>query len=154
MIKKYLQDDFVIVPVAFGLGLILSGRFLFGLVALLIGGAAAFRDLIREKAGPGVEAALGAAAARPPRRTEPAPRATARATPDGWYYESSGEAAGPVRETEIIELFRLGKITGETAVFNAALGEQWLTLSETHLPARAGARPEKAPIHQLNQDFK
>lgn len=153
MIKKYLQDDFVIVPVAFGLGLILSGRLLFGVVGLLIGGAAAFRDLIREKAGPHVEAALGAAADRPPRGTEPAQRETARATPDGWYYERNGEAAGPVRETEIIELFRLGKITGETAVFNAALGEQWLVFSETHLPASAGRRLEKGPEKSIKSDF-
>ncbi len=151
MIKKYLQDDFVIVPVAFGLGLILSGRLLLGVIAVLIGGAAAFRDLIREKAGPRVEAALGAAANPSSRRTEQPPRSAAPATPDGWYYESNGEAAGPVRETEILELFRMGKITGETAVFNAALGEQWLVFSQTDLGLRMGGHAPNAAKNPLKQ---
>lgn len=151
MIKKYLQDDFVIVPVAFGLGLILSGRLLLGVVAVLIGGAAAFRELIMEKAGPRVEAAVGAAADRPSRGPEQPPRSTAPATPDGWYYESNGEAAGPLRETELLELFRTGKITGETAVFNAALGEQWLVFSQTHLVRRMGGQPADTAKNPFKQ---
>lgn len=150
MIKKYLQDDFVLVPVAFGLGLILSGRLLFGMIAALIGVAAAFRDRFREKpaAVPGESNGVAVRGQRSgkPEQAETSP---ARATLDGWYYERNGEAAGPVKETELLALFQSGKIGRETAVFNAALGDQWLVFSQTHLDSGArihASTAEKNPL--------
>ena len=147
MIKKYLEDDFVLVPVAFGLGLILSGRLLFGVIAALIGVAAAFRDRFREKGAlASVQGSAKSAAASGQRSGEPeqVPAASARATLDGWYYERNGEAAGPLKETELLALFQSGKIGRETAVFNAALGEQWLVFSQTHLAGGARVQPSVA----------
>lgn len=150
MIKKYLEDDFVLVPVAFGLGLILSGRLLFGVIAALIGVAAAFRDRFREKGAlASVQGSAKSAAASGQRSGEPEQVPAARATLDGWYYERNGEAAGPLKETELLSLFQSGKIGRETAVFNAALGEQWLVFSQTHLAGGARVQPsvsEKNPL--------
>ena len=143
MIKKYLQDDFVVVPLAFGAGLILSGRLLFGVIAAFIGVAAAFRDRFRERAASAAGSANGGASGQWSNEPEKAAGSSARATLDGWYYERNGEAAGPLKESELLALFHSGKISRETAVFNAALGEQWLDFSRTNLVG-AGPAPSAA----------
>lgn len=51
---------------------------------------------------------------------------------DNWYYAKDQEVVGPLLESEMLSLMKTEEITKETLVFNAALGDEWRVLEDTH----------------------
>ncbi len=42
-----------------------------------------------------------------------------------WYYAEGNERRGPLSEDEFHGLVNAGRITGDTQVWNASMGDQW-----------------------------
>ncbi len=125
------QNNSTIVPVAFGVGLMLSGRYLLGAAAIAIGAAAYFKFGVTRDAG---SANASHVVAPKPKNSEshleePPPI-------DNWYYEKDGAVIGPLLETQVRELMKNDEISNETLVFNSTLGDEWRTLDDTHFIKR------------------
>ena len=135
-IKRYL-DNFIVIPVSFGLGLAISGHYLQGLAAIVIGVFAYFKGQARglEKPSDPVRSANLSSTHEiddflkrknsETHQEEPPPL-------DNWYYAKDQEVVGPLLESEMLSLMKTEEITKETLVFNAALGDEWRVLEDTH----------------------
>jgi len=117
MAQELPQEKLIVGLASFGLGLILSGQFLFGLLPI----AAAVYFYIKNRAAYahlekrlttllGAEKSTGSGA--PPKQpSDKAARpeavaSTPSAPPDNWYYERAGAAIGPFKESDIRSLSR------------------------------------------------
>jgi hypothetical protein len=135
-IKPYL-DNFIVIPISFGLGLAISGHYLQGLAAIAIGGFAYFKGQTRglEKSSDPISSENLSSSSEiddflkrknsETHQEEPPPL-------DNWYYAKDEEVVGPLLESEMLSLMKEEEITNETLVFNATLGDEWRVLEDTH----------------------
>ena len=144
------QEKLIVGLISFGLGLILSGHYLFGLLPIGAGvffyvkNRAAYADLEKSlisMLGAGSSPGAGARKLESPGKTEKPGKTVGKpesATPtaptplENWYYEHAGAALGPFKESEIRNLVHTGEITAETLVYNPIFGDEWRTLEKTH----------------------
>jgi hypothetical protein len=61
-----------------------------------------------------------------------------------WFYKDDNRKVGPVSETEIEELVRLGKISGQTSVWNEKVSK-WTPYGELMSERVAEAPPLETP---------
>lgn len=143
MEQELPQEKLIVGLVSFGLGLILSGQFLFGLVPLAAGvyfyikNRAAYAELEKR-----LTALLGAKASTDaaPTKHELAGKAaklessaaSASIPADNWYYERAGAAIGPFKESDIRDLILKSELTQLTLVYNPVFGNDWRKLENTH----------------------
>lgn len=146
------QEKLIVGLVSFGLGLMLSSRFLLGLLPIAAGiffyikNRAAYAGLEKRLismigAGPNSDA-------RTPRQ-EPLTRASnpdmnvpaASAPVDNWYYESAGAAIGPLKESDMRILLLNREITSATLVYHPIFGDEWRQLENTHFAEINKRRP-------------
>jgi|694.fasta_scaffold130307_5 hypothetical protein len=110
---------------SFGLGLILAGRYILGISAIFVAGAAFF--LVKPSLNPKTDHQ------RPSNSethvNEPPPI-------DNWFFEKDGVAVGPLLESEILALMKSEEISNETLVYNSAVSEKWVSLDDTHFIKR------------------
>jgi|GEM_PF-2441788 len=152
MAQELPQEKLIVGLASFGLGLILSGQFLFGLLPI----AAAVYFYIKNRAAYahlekrlttllGAEKSTGSGA--PPKQpSDKAARpeavaSTPSAPPDNWYYERAGAAIGPFKESDIRSLLLNREITTVTLVYNPVFGDEWRKLENTHFAEITKGRP-------------
>lgn len=152
MAQELPQEKLIVGLASFGLGLILSGRFLFGLlpiaaaVYVYVKNRAAYADLKKRLTGLlGAEKTAGVNAS-PQQTAHKAHRpeavaSTPSAPPDNWYYERAGAAIGPFKESDIRSLLLNREITSVTLVYNPIFGDEWRKLENTHFAEIAKGRP-------------
>ena len=152
MAQELPQEKLIVGLASFGLGLILSGRFLFGLLPIAaavyfyVKNRAAYADLEKRlTALLGAEKSAGAGDA-PKQPSDKAARpevvaSTPSAPPDNWYYERAGAAIGPFKESDIRSLLLNREITSVTLVYNPVFGDEWRKLENTHFAEIAKGRP-------------
>ncbi len=146
------QEKLIVGLISFGLGLILSGRFLFGLLPIAAGiffyikNRAAYAGL--EKRLISMIGAGPSSDARTPRQESPAGAGnpdmnspTASAPVDNWYYERAGAAIGPLKESEIRILLLNREISSATLVYHPIFGDEWRQLENTHFSELSKRRP-------------
>ena len=146
------QEKLIVGLISFGLGLVLSGRFLFGLLPIAAGiffyikNRAAYaalekRLIAKIGAGPSSDA-------RTPRQESLAKSGNtdmngpkAAAPVDNWYYERAGAAIGPLKESDIRILILNREITSATLLYHPIFGDEWRQLDSTHFAEITMRRP-------------
>jgi hypothetical protein len=135
-IKPY-QDNFIVIPISFGLGLAISGHYLQGLAAIAIGIFAYFKGQAHglDKSSGSIKSENSSSSPEiddflkrknsETHQEEPPPL-------DNWYYAKDEEVVGPLLESEMLSLMKAEEINNETLVFNATLGDEWRVLEDTH----------------------
>jgi hypothetical protein len=110
---------------SFGLGLLLAGRYILGISAILVAGAAYI--LIKPSSSP--KTTHEKPANSETHVNEPPPI-------DNWFFEKDGAAVGPLLESQILELIKSDEISTDTLVYNSAVNEKWISLDDTHFVKR------------------
>lgn len=64
-----------------------------------------------------------------------------------WYYADAGQQAGPVDDSQLEDLVRIGKIQADTLVWHEGL-DNWLPYSQAKTPSLRMATPSSAPSAQ------
>ena len=148
------QEKLIVGLIFFGLGLMLSGHYLFGILPIVAGvyfylkNRAAYAELEQR-----VTSQLGGAkssapadtrlnAVRETKKPEAAAAATTNAPVDNWYYERAGAAIGPFKESDIRALMQQGEIQSITLIYNPIFGEEWRKLENTHFASLTTRRPQ------------
>jgi len=136
---KSLTDNFTLVPVSFGVGLILSGHFLQGILAVAIGAVAYWKNSkptmhIKSKShsSPFMQSVITKEVADLPHKKNSETHHEEPPPIDNWYYAKEEEVVGPLLESEMIALMKSEEIAGDTLVFNAEVGDEWRVLEDTH----------------------
>lgn len=145
------HEKLIVGLVSFGLGLILSGRFLFGLLPIAAGAflylknRAAYADLEKRLISKLTEAKPGDGAQKQElqgKNSQTEADSPADAPPlDNWYYERAGAAIGPLKETEIRNLLLNREISPATLVYHPVFGNEWRKVENTHFVQIAKRRP-------------
>jgi len=147
------QEKLIVGLIFFGLGLMLSGHYLFGILPIAAGAyfyvknRAAYAEFEQR-----VTSLLGAKASSPsgvrtnavrePKKVEPAVAEKTNAPVDNWYYERAGAAIGPFKESDIRALLQQGEIQSITLIYNPVFGEEWRKLENTHFASLTTRRPQ------------
>ena len=144
------QEKLIVGLISFGLGLILSGRFLLGLLSIAAGAyfyiknRAAYRELEKRLLSRFSEPSPAVTEQKPePREKKRLPDSgdrTAAAPVENWYYERAGAAIGPLMETDIRNLLLKSEITTQTLVYNPIFGDEWRKVENTHFAEIANRR--------------
>lgn len=123
-------SNIAVIIASFGCGLMLAGRYLLGLAAIIVG----LFIYLRHRSQSQNSLANQKNSNSETHLEEPPPI-------DNWYYEKNGIVAGPLLEAQIFELIKIDDISNETLVYNAAIGEEWRALEDTHFIKRNHHRP-------------
>lgn len=144
------QEKLIVGLISFGLGLILSGRFLFGLLPIAAGGFFYYKNRtayaeLEKRLLSRVFAPSPAVNEQKPEPQETNARAdsgesTTSAPLENWYYERAGAAIGPLKETDIRNLLFKSEITTQTLVYNPIFGDEWRKIENTHFAEIAKRR--------------
>ena len=136
---KSLTDNFTLVPVSFGVGLILSGHFLQGILAMAIGGVAYWKNSkssvwsrSKSDSSPFMQPVISKVEVDLPHKKKPETHHEDPPPIDNWYYAKDEEVVGPLLESEMVDLMKSEEIAGDTLVFNAEIGDDWRVLEDTH----------------------
>jgi len=152
MEQELPQEKLIVGLVSFGLGLILSGRFLFGILPIAAGvyfyfkNRAAYAGLEKRLTSlMGADASAGASAQKN-ELSGKAAKVEASSSPasipiDNWYYERAGAAIGPFKESDIRGLILKSELTPLTLVYNPVFGDEWRKLENTHFAEYAKGKP-------------
>lgn len=117
------QENSTVIPVSFGVGLVIAGRYVLGAAAVAIGSVAYLRS-----------AQLKAKEAHKPEvQWNDLTYKEKLSSIDTWYYSKDGEAVGPLGEGAILHLFKNNKIFMETFIFNSVISREWIPFERTHL---------------------
>lgn len=145
------QEKLIVGLISFGLGLILSGRFLFGLLPIAAGvfvyvkNRSAYADLEKRLLSMISETTRDSGgqqnAPQEKIRASGSGGSAASAPVENWYYERAGAAIGPLKEIEIRKLLINNEITVSTLVYNPIFGDEWRKVENTHFIEVAGRPP-------------
>jgi hypothetical protein len=135
VVLHYLIKNSTLIPISFGVGLLLAGRHFWGLASILIGCAAypVFKKRHKEEIFHRQE--------RSPKKTivpftvdvEETVENEHSASPfENWYYYKDNQVIGPENEAKMIALIGDNIISRQTLVYNAAIGNVWIDILETH----------------------
>lgn len=121
------QENSTVIPVSFGIGLLLAGRYILGTAAIVIGVGAYFRSKYFEDKNKELENK------KPAVRWHELTYQEKVISIDNWYYSNNGEAIGPLGEGAILHLLKDKKISKDTPVFNSVISSEWIPFELTHL---------------------
>ena len=117
------QKNSTIIPVSFGIGLLLAGRYILGTAAVAIGAVAYLRSKQLE----------AKAAHKPEVHWNDLSFKDKLSSIDTWYYSKDGETVGPLGEGAILHLFKNNKIAKNTLIYNSIISSEWVPFEQTHL---------------------
>jgi hypothetical protein len=115
------QGNSTVIPVSFGIGLLLAGRYVLGAAAIVIGAVAYFRaNQFKEDQ-------------KHETHWNDLSYKEKLSSIDTWYYSKDGNTVGPLGEGAILHLFKNNKITKETFIYNSVISNEWIPFEQTHL---------------------
>ena len=115
------QENSTVIPVFFGIGLLLAGRYILGTAAVAIGVVARFRSQhVKENYKHEIH-------------WNDLSYKEKLSSIDTWYYSRDGSAVGPLGEGAILHLFKKNKITKKTLIYNSVISNEWIPFEQTHL---------------------
>jgi hypothetical protein len=115
------QGNSTVIPVSFGIGLLLAGRYVLGAAAIVIGAVAYFRaNQFKEDQ-------------KHETHWNDLSYKEKLSSIDTWYYSKDGNTVGPLGEGVILHLFKNNKITKETFIYNSVISNEWIPFEQTHL---------------------
>ena len=114
------QENSTVIPVSFGIGLLLAGRYILGSAAVAIGVVAHFRSQHFETKRPDVH-------------WNDLTFKEKLSSIDTWYYSKNNETVGPLGEGAILHLFKNNSINKETFIYNSMISNEWIPFEQTHL---------------------
>ena len=117
------QENSTVIPVSFGIGLLLAGRYILGTAAIAIGAVAYLRSKHFE----------ARSAHKPEVHWNDLSFKEKLSSIDSWYYSKDGEIVGPLGEGAIIHLFKSHKIAKNALVYNSIISNEWIPFEQTHL---------------------
>ena len=117
------QENSTVIPVSFGIGLLLAGRYILGTAAIAIGAVAYLRSKQLE----------AKAAHKPEVHWNELSFKDKLSSIDTWYYSKDGETVGPLGEGAILHLFKNNKIAKNTFIYNSVISNEWIPFEQTHL---------------------
>lgn len=152
MEQELPQEKLIVGLVFFGLGLMLSGHFLFGLLPIAAGvyfyvkNRAAYAGLEKRLTallGAGSSAGAGAPKHELSDKAAKVKESDASSSIplENWYYERAGAAIGPFKESDIRDLILKSELTPLTLVYNPVFGNDWRKLENTHFSEFAKGKP-------------
>ena len=121
------QENSTVIPVSFGIGLLLAGRYILGSAAVAIGVVAHFRAQHFEAK----KKAL--ASKKPSARWHELTFQEKLSSIDQWHYADNEHSVGPLDESAILQLLKDNKISKDTLIYNPVLSEKWIPFEQTHL---------------------
>ena len=121
------QENSTVIPVSFGVGLLLAGRYILGAAAVAIGVVAHFRAQHFEAK----KRAL--AEKKPSARWHELTFQEKLGSVDQWHYADNGHSVGPLDESAILQLLKDNKISKDTLIYNTFLSDKWIPFEQTHL---------------------
>ena len=117
------QENSTVIPVFFGIGLLLAGRYILGAAAIAIGAVAYLRSTQ-------LEAKL---ARKHEVHWNDLSFKEKLSSIDAWYFSKDGEIVGPLGEGAILHLFKNNKISRNTFIYNSVISNEWIPFEQTHL---------------------
>lgn len=117
-----------IIAGSFGGGLILAGRYVLGITALVVGALAYF--LLRASANSSSNTSANQKLKNSETHIKEPPPI------DNWFYATDSCAVGPLLESQIFDLMKNDEISNDTLVYNAAISDKWISLDDTHFVHR------------------
>ena len=121
------QENSTVIPVSFGVGLLLAGRYILGSAAVAIGAVA----YLRSKHFEAKKKELGNK--RPSARWHELTFQEKLSSVDQWHYADNEDSVGPLDESAILQLLKDNKISKDTLIYNPVLSEKWIPFEQTHL---------------------
>lgn len=121
------QENSAVIPVSFGIGLLLAGRYVLGAAAIAIGVVAHFRSSYFETEKKEL------ANKKPSARWHELTFQEKLSSVDQWYYSNNDEPIGPLNETAILKLLKDNKISKDTFIYNSVISKEWMPFEQTHL---------------------
>ena len=121
------QENSTVIPVSFGFGLLLAGRYILGTAAIAIGVVAYLRSQHFEAK----KKELGNK--KPSARWHELTFQEKLNSVDQWHYADNGHAVGPLDETGILRLLKDNKISKDTLIYNPVLSDKWIPFEQTNL---------------------
>lgn len=117
------QENSTVIPVSFGLGLLLAGSYVLGTAAIAIG-TVAYLIAAQLKAKEAHKSEV---------HWNDLSYKEKLSSIDTWYYSKDDKTVGPLGEGAILHLFKNHKITKETFIFNSVISNEWIPFGQTHL---------------------
>lgn len=121
------QENSAVIPVSFGIGLLLAGRYVLGAAAIAIGVVAHFRSSYFETEKKEL------ANKKPSARWHELTFQEKLSSVDQWHYADNGNSVGPLEESVILQLLKDNNISKNTLIYNAVLSDKWIPFEQTHL---------------------
>lgn len=134
MLRKFFLDNLALIAVSFGVGLLLSSQYIWGIAPILVGIIIYFvlkkRKPQREQqkiniVEPKLPFDFGAEEAL---EGQEVPQIAGQ-----WYYYKDDLTIGPESEEKLIELIEQNILSSDTFVFNETLGNDWIEIKKSHL---------------------
>ena len=121
------RENSTVIPVSFGIGLLLASRYFLGTAAIVIGVAAHLRSqhfeakkkILTNK--------------KPSARWHELTFQEKLSSVDQWHYADNGHSVGPLDETAILQLLKDNKISKDTLIYNSVLSDKWIPFEQTNL---------------------
>ena len=121
------QENSTVIPVSFGIGLLLAGRYVLGTAAIAIGIVAHFRsNYFKAKS-------KELAHKKPLVRWHELTFQEKLSSVDQWHYAENGNSVGPVNEQVMLQLLKDNKISKDTLIYNSVLSDKWIAFELTNL---------------------
>jgi hypothetical protein len=121
------QENSTVIPVSFGIGLLLAGRYILGTAAVAIGLVAHFRSEHFEAKKKELNNK------KPSARWHELTFQEKLSSVDQWHYADNGHSVGPLDETAILQLLKNNKISKDTLIYNSVLSDKWIPFEQTNL---------------------
>ena len=121
------QENSTVIPVSFGIGLLLAGRYTLGTAAIAIGAVA----YLRSKHFEAKKKELGNK--KPSARWHELTFQEKLSSVDQWHYADNGHSVGPLDESAILQLLKDNKISKDTLIYNSVLSDKWIPFEQTNL---------------------
>jgi GYF domain 2 len=121
------QENSTVIPVSFGIGLLLAGRYVLGTAAIAIGIVAHFRsNYFKAKR-------KELAHKKPLVRWHELTFQEKLSSVDQWHYADNEKSVGPMDERAILQLLKDNKISKDTLIYNPVLSDKWVPFGLTNL---------------------
>lgn len=121
------HENSTVIPVSFGIGLLLAGRYILGTAAIAIGAVAYLRSNLPEAKNQRTTSRGPAARWHDLTYTEKL------GSIDNWYYSNNNETVGPLGEGALLHLLKDNRISKDTLVYNSIISGEWMAFEQTHL---------------------
>jgi hypothetical protein len=121
------HENSTVIPISFGIGLLLAGRYVLGTAAIAIGAVA----YLRSKHFEAKKKELGSK--KPSARWHELTFQEKLSSVDQWHYADNEHSVGPLDESAILQLLKDNKIFKDTLIYNAALSDKWIPFEQTNL---------------------